>query len=320
MASNDNAAWLSQLAGKPVAVPRRETLQDLIDSRPFFESLIDLEDLPETVEMHQDVVLRERDGVVLSAEVYVPEGTGPFPVVVHFHGGGFCVSRAINDRKLGTSIAERGHVVVNVDYALAPEHPFPWAIEDAVYATRWASVHAAEYRGDASRIVIEGGSAGAALAAGTIVALNGHLVDLDQGDLAGVEVDIAAAVLFYGIFSFELLLLEPGSNVGSAELWNRAYLGPHFTTRLRDPLASPMFAPNLGAFPPTYLSCGVQDSLLGHTLAMTKALADAGAPATLSVIEGANHGFVKMLHAVPGAEAELERAHAWLADHLSVTS
>lgn len=319
MAANDNAAWLSQLAGKPVEVPRRETLQDLIDSRPFFESLIDLEGLPETVAVHTDVVLRERDGIVLSAEIYVPEGDGPFPVVVHFHGGGFCVSRAINDRKLGTSIAERGYVVVNVDYGLAPEHPFPWAIEDAVYATRWATVHAAEYRGDGSRIVIEGGSAGAALAAGAVVALAGHPAELDEGDLAGVDVDIAAAILFYGIFSFELLLLEPGSNVGSAELWNRAYLGPHFTTRLRDPLASPLFAPNLAAFPPTYLSCGVNDALLGHTLAMTKALADAGAPATLSVIEGANHGFVKMLHAVPGADAELERAHAWLANHLSPT-
>ena len=150
MAGNDNAAWLSQLAGKPVKAPRRETLQDLIDSRPFFESLVDLErPARDASRCTTDVVLRERDGVVLSAEIYVPEGDGPFPVFVHFHGGGFCVSRAINDRKLGTSIAERGYVVINVDYGLAPGAPVPVGDRGRLYTARWAAVHAAEYRGDA---------------------------------------------------------------------------------------------------------------------------------------------------------------------------
>jgi acetyl esterase len=235
---------------------------------------------------------------------------------VHLHGGGFCVSRARNDRKLGMRIAERGFVVLNIDYALAPEHPFPAALEDAVYGTRWIAANAAAYRGDAARVVLEGGSAGANLAAAAALALAGLDDGLDSGDLAGAAVPVTALVLFYGIFSFPLLLLEPGSNVGSAELWNRAYLGPHFTTKLRDPLVSPVFATTLAQLPPTYLSCGSEDSLLGHTLDMTRALAAAGVPTTLSVIEGANHGFAKLTDRLPAAAAELQRAHAWLDEHV----
>jgi acetyl esterase len=309
--SRTNATWLSELAGKPVDAPRRERLQDLIDSRPFWDSLADFSELPESVEVFDDVVLRERDGTTLSAEIYVPEGNGPFPLYLHIHGGGYCVSSARNDRKWGMRVAERGFTVINPEYGLAPEHPFPWAIEDCLYAARWITVNAADYRGDASRLVIEGGSAGGGLSAATILAANGLGDELDHGDLGHVEPSIAAAVLFYGMFSFPLLLLEPGSNVGSAELWNRAYLGPHFTTKIRDPLASMVYAPNLDRFPPVYLSCGHDDSFLGHSLELTKALAAAGAPATLSVVEGLDHGFAKSWDNAT-AQDEVERALAWL--------
>jgi acetyl esterase len=313
----DNARWLSELAGRPVPPPRRERLQDLIDSRPFWDSLADFSDLPEDVEVHENVHVRTRGDTELTAEIYVPEGEGPFPLYLHIHGGGYCVSSAKNDRKWGMRVAARGFTVVNPDYGLAPEHPFPWAIEDCLYTARWFVKHAAEYKGDPSVLVIEGGSAGAGLAAATIIAANGLADELDQGDLEGVELPITAAILFYGMFSFPLLLLEPGSNVGSAELWNRAYLGPHFTTKIRHPLASMVYASNLDRFPPVYLSCGLEDSFLGHTLELTKKLAEAGATATLSVPEGLDHGYAKSWHN-PAAQREVERAFAWLAEKLPV--
>jgi acetyl esterase len=208
--------------------------------------------------------------------------------------------------------AEHGFTVISPEYSLAPEHPFPRAVEDCLYTARWLAAHAGDFRGDATRVVLEGGSAGAGLAAAVILALDGQAEALDEGDLADVEIAPAAALLFYGLFSFPLLLLEPGSNVGPAELWTRAYLGPHFTARLRDPLASPAFSTNLGCFPPTYLSCGIDDSLLGHTLELTKALAAAGVPATLSVVEGLDHSFVKLAGTEPAAAQELERVRDWL--------
>jgi acetyl esterase len=315
MADRDNTAWLSELAGKPVAAPRREKLSDLVESRPFWDSLTDLSDLPEGIEVYEDVALWDRGGEQLTAEIYVPEGKGTFPLLLHIHGGGYCVSRARNDRKWGMRVAERGFTVLNLEYGLAPEHPFPWAVEDCLYAARWLTLHAADYRGDPARLVIEGGSAGAGLAAAAIIAANGLADELDQGGLEDVELNVVATILFYGMFSFPLLLLEPGSNVGSAELWNRAYLGPHFTTKIRHPLASMVYAPNLGRFPPVYLSCGHADSLLGHTLELTKALAAAGASATLSVVEGLDHGFAKSWGKAV-AQREVERAFAWLDEKL----
>jgi len=270
----DNAGWISALAGRAVQPPKRETLQDLIDSRPFWLSLADLTDLPESVEVDEGVLVWDRGETQLTADVYVPAGDGPFPLLLHAHGGGYCTGSVLNDRKLAMRVAERGFTVINPEYSLAPEHPFPRAIEECLYAARWLAEHAGDYRGDPSRFVFEGGSAGAGLVTAAILALAGLDDGLDQGALAGVRIQPTAAVLFYGLFSFPLLLLEPGSNVGPAELWTRAYLGPHFTTRLRHPLASAVFA-DLAGFPPTYLSCGIEDSMLGHTLEMTKALAAA---------------------------------------------
>jgi acetyl esterase len=314
----DNANWISALAGREVAPPRRETLQDLIDSREFWLSLADLSDLPETVEVHEDVLLWDRGETRLSAEVYVPRGEGPFPLFMHVHGGGYCTGSVLNDRKAGMRFAAQGYTVINPEYSLAPEHPFPRAVEDCLYAARWLAAHAPDYRGDPSRFVFEGGSAGAGLCAAAILALAGAADGLDEGDLAGAEVSVAAAVLFYGLFSFPLLLLEPGSNVGPAELWTRAYLGPHFTKSLRDPLASPLFADRLDRFPPTYLSCGIEDSLLGHTLELAKALAREGVPATVSVVEGLDHSFVKLADSAP-ALRELERVRDWLDEHVRAT-
>ena len=318
MAQKDNASWLSELAGKPVQAPRRVEVQDLIDSRPFWDSLADLSDLPEGVDVHEDVLLWDRGAAKLTAEIYVPQGDGPFPLYLHIHGGGYCVSNARNDRKWGMRIAERGFTVISPEYGLSPEHPFPWAIEDCLYTARWFTANADDYKGDPSRLVIEGGSAGGGLTAATVIAANGLADDLDQGDLAGAEANIAAAILFYGMFSFPLLLLEPGSNVGSAELWNRAYLGPHFTTKIRHPLASPVYASNLDRFPPVYLSCGMDDSFLPHTLELTKALALANAPATLSVVEGLDHGYAKSWDNA-AAQREVERVYEWLDEKVPVS-
>jgi acetyl esterase len=312
-----NANWISELAGKPVQPPRRETLQDLIDSRPFWLSIADLSDLPSGVQVREDVLLWDRGDTRLTAEVYIPAGEGPFPLLMHIHGGGYCTGGAVNDRKVAMRLAERGYVVISPEYSLAPEHPFPRAIEDCLYSLRWLVEHADELGGDRSRVVLEGGSAGAGLAVATMLALNGLDAELDAGDLGDVTVDVAAALLFYGMFSFPSLLLEPGSNVGAAELWCRAYLGPHFTAKMRHPLVSPVHAQDLDRLPPVYLACGLEDSMLGHTLDFVKELGRAGATATLSIAPGLDHSFVKLTDTVPEAAREVERAHEWLASQVT---
>ncbi len=104
-------------------------------------------------------------GGPIRVRVYTPDGVGPFPVVVYLHGGGFVICDLDTHDVLCRALCQAsGCVVASVDYRLAPEHPFPAAVDDAEAATRWALSHAAEIGGDPSRVVVAGDSAGGCLA------------------------------------------------------------------------------------------------------------------------------------------------------------
>ena len=166
--------------------------------------------------------------------------------------------------------------------------------------------------------MIEGGSAGGGLSAATIIALVGLADGLDQGDLADVEVPVERRDPLLRHVQFP----APAARAGLERRVGRALEprlpGPHFTTKIRHPLASMVYAPNLASFPPAYLSCGHDDSFLGHTLEFTKALALAGARATLSVPEGLDHGYAKSWTNA-AAQREVERAFAWLDEKVPVS-
>ncbi len=321
MPARDNSKWMSLLAGEEVEAPVITSLEELVAfrSHPSRDFRRHNFDLPEVAELHESVILRERGGLELTAEIYVPKGESPFPSFLLLHGGGWSWARAEYVRKLGMRIAERGFLVVNLEYGLAPEHPFPWAVEDTVYALRWITANAVRYGGDGSSIGIGGGSAGANLAAAAIVALTADEELVDGGDLAGQSVSFSAAVLMNGIFDFPLVMQEPGSYAGMAEvMFNLSYLGPNYLRHHRNPLVSPIYSPSLERFPSTYLACGAEDSLLGQSLAMTKALTQASVPTTLSVIEGLDHAWSYVPHKLPEAERELQRIFDWLVRHTRV--
>ena len=95
-----------------------------------------------------------------------PEGTGPFPVMVWIHGGGWVIGSA--DESIATArdlAAGAGCIVVSLDYRLAPEHKAPAAVDDCVAAVGWVLDHAAEIGGDPARVAVGGDSAGGNLAA-----------------------------------------------------------------------------------------------------------------------------------------------------------
>lgn len=321
----ENLNWVQKIVGPPPpGTPPRPPIAD-VESIPARRAAIDLSvlnhDLPRLAALHEDVVLRERDGVKLTAEIYVPERVGPLPAMLYLHGGAFCVWSARDIRRIGVRLAAAGRIVVNLDYGLAPEHPFPWAVEDTIYAARWLSRNAAEYGGVAGApIAIGGDSAGANLAGAAIAHLSdgpsGSSEQLDEGDLAGERVAFSAALLHCGSFDRLARMGERDTTPGTTEVMTcLAYLGTHFLAKQLDPMASPYFAANLDHFPPSYLSCGTEDGLLPQTLRMTGKLAEAGVPVTTSVIPGADHEFLLYDLDRPGIAAEWERCLAWLTEH-----
>lgn len=101
----------------------------------------------------------------LLADVYMPQGAGPFPAVLVIHGGGWAGGDRAQVERIAERIARRGYVAVNITYRLVPEWTFPAPVQDVQQAIRWLRAHAADYQVDPSRIGAWGYSAGAHLAA-----------------------------------------------------------------------------------------------------------------------------------------------------------
>lgn len=306
--------WQSLYRGRPVTFAPVRSVDELVERARVAGAEIDhlLKDLPEIGMLHEHVEMRATAGCTPTAEIYVPKGPGPFPVFLHIHGGGWFTGSAKAERRFGMRFAEAGILTVNLDYALAPRYPFPKGLEDCIYAARWIFRNIERYGGDPGRLAIGGGSAGANLAAETALALHNGDATLDGGDLAQVAVRFRAAVLLFGVLDVRHWICEPHYYAGDSEIYVQSYLGPNFTGRVRDPRVSPIEHPNLASMPPTYLCCGAEDALLSHSLRFTEALTLRDVPTTLSVVENADHEFLKIPDIVPSAAPELRRIIEWL--------
>jgi len=108
---------------------------------------------------------------MLPARIYTPDGPGPFPVVVYFHGGGWVIAdKQVYDGGARGLSKEANAVVVSVDYRRAPEAKFPAAWDDALASYKWALANAAQHKGDPKRVALAGESAGGNLALATAIA------------------------------------------------------------------------------------------------------------------------------------------------------
>ena len=108
----------------------------------------------------------------IPARIYTPDGAGPFPVVVYFHGGGWVIAdKAVYDGGARGLSKQAQAVVVSVDYRLSPEVKFPAAWDDSLAAYKWAAANAASIKGDPTRMALAGESAGGNLAVSTAIAV-----------------------------------------------------------------------------------------------------------------------------------------------------
>ncbi|MBC7468499.1 MAG: alpha/beta hydrolase, partial [Ramlibacter sp.] len=102
---------------------------------------------------------------------YTPDGAGPFPLIVYFHGGGWVIGdKQVYDGGARGLSKQANAVVVSVDYRLAPEHKFPAAWDDGLAAYKWTLANAASLKGDPKKLALAGESAGGNLAVATAIA------------------------------------------------------------------------------------------------------------------------------------------------------
>ena len=222
------------------------------------------------------------------AEILAPSGTPPFPVLIYLHGGGWSIGSPATHHKVARQLcAGAGALVVNVDYRLAPEHPFPTPLDDCVAAVRWTRSNIARFGGDPSRLAIGGDSAGGNLSAAAI------------NDLRN-EIQFRAALLIYGAFDvlgcrrdYDKWAPEedPVLPKHSMDLMLGAYLSGGASND--DPRVSPIKA-DLRHFPPACLLCGTWDPLIGDSRALHAKLKALGRESTLHEYDGMPHAFVQL--------------------------
>lgn len=125
--------WLNMIAaGQPV---RRLVLDAGLHAvAGLVDVLPDMRRRMATVRLTTDRVYARHGGEVQRLDVLQPAGPGPHPVIVYLHGGAFAVGSKRTHRAVAAAYASRGYLVCNVDYRLAPQHPFPAALEDACAA------------------------------------------------------------------------------------------------------------------------------------------------------------------------------------------
>jgi acetyl esterase len=236
-------------------------------------------DPPAMSAIYERVPVREVDGWRVTADVYVPFGEPPFPVLVYMHGGAWVMGSPRTHRRLAADIASLGLLVASIDYRRAPKHRFPAAVEDAIHATVWASENCERFGGDSTRIHVGGDSAGANLAAA----------------VAALEApgDVQSAVLLYGIFDFYRALPRLEHLVGGADAQSQMYVLPEQFERLRD---DPRLCPqrSCARFPPTFLTVGEHDPLVHETLSLADALERNSVRFHLHIAPNSPHGFLQM--------------------------
>lgn len=257
-----------------------------------------------TVTSTRAEVRRERDasGRAVELRVIAPASGTPRAVYLDIHGGGFFMgSPSMNDVTNEALADAASAVVVSARYRLAPEHPYPAGPDDCEAAACWVLEHMASEWGT-SRIAIGGGSAGAGLAATTLLRLR------DRHDAAGA---FCAANLLFGVYD----LSGTPSQVQRGQIAFRdLYLPdtPLHERKVSD--ISPLYG-DLRGMPPAIFTVGTLDYLYDDSLFMAMRWRAAGNDATLAIHPASPHGFTSFPTAM--ARVARERVTTFLVERLA---
>ena len=202
----------------------------------------------------------------IPARIYRPEGAGPFPTVAYFHGGGYVIGNLDTHDNMCREISRGARaVVVSVDYRLAPEHPFPAGIEDAVAAAKWIVAHARELGGN-DVVAVAGDSAGGNFSAVVSQQLRDAGTPLAAQFLIYPAVDHVAAVYPSAEQNAKGYFLEEQTMA-----WFYNHYAGHVADTM-DPRLAPLQAKSLAKLPPAVIVTAEFDPLRDQGPAYADAL------------------------------------------------
>jgi acetyl esterase/lipase len=230
------------------------------------------------------------DSPEVGLRIYTPEGLdAPAPGLLHIHGGGFVIGDLESEHGACLALCQNlGIVVVSVDYRLAPETPYPGALEDCYAALLWVSEQAEALQIDRSRLGIFGQSAGGGLSAATA------LLSRDRGgpDICFQYLGIPELDDRLETVSMREFVDTPMWHRPNAELSWDFYLGENYRRGAPDvPYhAAPARAEDLSGLPPAYVSTMEFDPLRDEGVLYALKLMQAGVPTELHSFPGTFHG------------------------------
>ena len=233
-------------------------------------------------------------------------GTASSPAILYMHGGGFTSGSIITHRALCGSIVHAAHIrALLVEYRLAPEHPFPAALDDTVAAYRWLLESGIK----PNDIVFVGDSSGAALLLSALVTLRDDGMPLPAATVClSAITDLACNSETWDTHA----KYEVVTNAPSARRSVKMYLNgtdPH------TPLASPLYA-NLVGLPPIFLQFGSREVLQSDAIRFAEKAREAGVDVTLDIWHGAIHSWQLPAKLLPESRTAIEKIGEFIQAHV----
>jgi acetyl esterase len=273
--------------------------------------------LPQPVGKIDHVLIPGPGGDIL-ARIYIPDGEGPFHVIVYFHGGGWVIANLdVYEPSCRALCNAADCIVVSVAYRQAPEHKYPAAVEDAYAATQWVMANVKRWNGDPSHVAVAGESAGGNLA--TVACLKARF----EGGRMPV-----AQLLIYPVTDSRMNTASFREHADAKPL--NAAMVPWFwhhylenEAQGLEPYASPMQAPDLSGMPPAIVITAEIDPLRDEGEAYAKRLTMAGVPVQMTRYDGVTHEFFGLAGVVDNAKKAVKEAAQGLKrifGHITVTS
>ena len=285
------------------------------------------------VEVTRDLPYLETGMQEHLADLYLPKkrGTGPLPVVLYLHGGGFRILSKDTHWIMGALFARRGYAVLSINYRLAPRHPYPAAIEDACAALLWLSRQGDKLPIDLDRLILAGESAGANLATGLALALSSPRPEPWARAVWETGLQPRAVLPACGLLQasdcarFARRRPLPQGVRDQLTTTERNYLGAFLPSSPRAlELANPLLvlegdAPTARPLPPFFIPVGTKDPILDDSRRLSAALVRRGVLHEYKVYPGELHAFHAFLWR-PQAQQCWRDTFDFLQQHLGPTA